>query len=86
MAANLWFQKCKDDLINATRLDFPLDSAPTRDVSDVSDIATGAAIEEWAEGVWKPLPFFSWKFSLTQLQYVTIFVCFFSTITVYLIK
>lgn len=38
-------------------------------ITDASDFAMGAALEQFLDGHWKPLAFFSRKFSATQVKY-----------------
>ena len=65
------FDKIKNDLANATLLSHPSAKAETRLVSDASDFGIGAALEQWISGSWKPLAFFSRKFTPAQCSYST---------------
>ena len=58
-----------NDLANYTLLNHPSMDAETRLVTDASDFAMGAALEQLFEGVWKLIAFFSRKFSKSQLNY-----------------
>ena len=66
------FLKCKKDLANAALLAHPAANAKLRIITDASDTAMGTAIEQKVgNGPWKPLAFFSKKFSGTQKKYST---------------
>lgn len=62
------FEQIKFSLANATLLTHPA-SAPLRITSNASDTAMGAVLEQLINGTWKPLGFFSKKFSSAQRQY-----------------
>lgn len=53
----------------ATLLAFPSPEAPTRLVTDASDLGMGAALEQYLDGSWRPLAFFSRKFNPAQTKY-----------------
>ena len=65
------FHQVKEDLINATLLTHPAQNAETRLVTDASQIGMGASLEQRAcdNYIWKPLVFFSRKFSSAQRTY-----------------
>ena len=63
------FELVKFDLINATLLSHPAHDAPTRLVSDASNFGMGVSLEQWLSDTWKPLAFFSRKFSPAQQSY-----------------
>ena len=63
------FIRAKQDLANATLLAHPSHNAETRLVTDASNIGMGASLEQRFDGIWKPLAFFSRKFSPSQLNY-----------------
>ena len=65
------FQKCKKDLADAALLVHPAANAKLRIVSDASDIAMGAALEQQEEAGWGPLAFFSRKFTKAEKNYST---------------
>ena len=66
------FEKVKEDLAQATLLVHPAPQAKIRLISDASDAAMGAALEQQVlDGPWEPLAFFSRKFSAKQLRYST---------------
>ena len=51
----------KESLANATLLTHPKPFAPTCIMSDVSDTAVGAVLQQQIEGVWHPISYFSKK-------------------------
>lgn len=63
------FEQTKSDLAEATLLCHSLAEAKTRLISDASDFAMGASLEQFVEGTWKPLAFFSKKFNPSQCKY-----------------
>lgn len=63
------FEKCKDDLINATLLTFPDPDRSTALFTDASDQAVGAALQQYADAGWKPMAFYSKKLSSAQRNY-----------------
>lgn len=63
------FSQIKNDLANATAIAHPLPAAKLRIVSDASDFAMGAALEQHFNDAWEPLAFFSRKFSPAQTKY-----------------
>lgn len=52
------FKQCHDDLANATLLIHRLSNAPMSLTVDASDSAMGAVVEQFQNGMWKPLSFF----------------------------
>ena len=67
--ADAAFEKVKHDLANATLLSHPSRDAKIRLVSDVSNFGMGASLEQLLDDTWKPLAFFSSKFSNAQRIY-----------------
>ena len=65
------FEICKKKLSEVALLAFPDDEADLRLVTDASDMAMGAALEQLEKGIWKPLAFFSRKFTPAQSKYST---------------
>lgn len=63
------FEECKKGLASATLLAHPLDDAPLAIVSDASDIAVGATLQQLVDKDWQPLGFFSKKLSQTEKKY-----------------
>ena len=65
------FDECKRSLAEATLLAHPVPNAKIRLVTDASDLAMGAALEQERGGSWQPLGFFSKKFTSAQKKYST---------------
>jgi len=65
------FEQYKEKLANAAVLAHPSDSAKIRLVTDASNIAMGAVIEQANNASWQSLAFFSRKFMPSQLKYST---------------
>lgn len=63
------FEKIKKDMAEVITLAHPCVNAETRLITDASDTGMGAALEQSIDGHWKPLGFFSRKFSPTQQRY-----------------
>ena len=63
------FSRTKQELVNATLLSHPSSQAETRLLTDASDMGMGATLEQKLSNIWKPLAFFSRKFSPTQRKY-----------------
>ena len=63
------FQACKDGLSNAALLAHPDCSAKLAVVTDASDKSLGAVLQQFKEGAWQPLAFFSKKLSPSQVKY-----------------
>ena len=57
------FSTIKESLANTTLLTHPKPFAPTCIMSDASDMAVGAALQQQIEGVWHPILYFSKKTS-----------------------
>jgi len=67
--ANDAFVACKEALARATILAHPVEGAPLALVTDASDVAIGAALQQLVDGEWQPLGFFSKKLSAAQRKY-----------------
>lgn len=63
------FENCKEKLASATLLAHPRDNAPLAIVSDASDTAVGATLQQFVNTGWQPLAFFSKKLSVTESKY-----------------
>ena len=63
------FIRIRNDLANAALLAHPDATAETRLVTDASDLGMGASLEQLLDSVWKPLAFFSRRFSQAQRNY-----------------
>lgn len=55
------FHAMKKALANATLLTHPRHDAPTSLTADASDLAVEAVFQQFVDGVWVPLAFFSQK-------------------------
>uniref|UniRef100_A0A1X7VKM7 Reverse transcriptase n=1 Tax=Amphimedon queenslandica TaxID=400682 RepID=A0A1X7VKM7_AMPQE len=67
----LAFNSVKNALANATLLYHPTPDAPTSLITDASDIAVGAVLQQLVNGQWKPISYFSHKLSPTERRYST---------------
>lgn len=65
------FQQCKAQLENAVTLSFPTADATLSLMTDASDTCAGAVLQQLDKGTWKPLGYFSKRFSETQQRYST---------------
>lgn len=63
------FEACKDSLSNAALLAHPDCSAKLAVVTDASDKAIGAVLQQFKEDAWQPLAFFSRRLSPSQVKY-----------------
>ena len=65
------FEKCKKNLADVALLMHPAANAKLQIVSDASDITMGAVLEQHEEDGWRPLSFFSRKFTKAEKNYST---------------
>ena len=65
------FENIKKLIAEATMLVHPHDSAPLSLFSDASDSAVGAVLQQWHNGMWQPLAFFSKLLRKPELKYST---------------
>ena len=65
------FASAKEALANATLLIHPCAEAPTALTVDASDFAVGAVLEQFTQGSWKPLAFFSRQLRAPERKYST---------------
>ena len=65
------FDASKEALAQATLLSHPQLDAPTQLVTDASDVAVGAVLEQRVNDQWLPIPFFSKKLSPAETKYST---------------
>ena len=65
------FRNIKQMLADSCMLVHPKHDAPTCLATDASQEAAGAVLQQFSEGQWKPLAFFSKKFSEAQIKYST---------------
>ena len=63
------FNKIKRTLAEATLLVHPEEGARLALVTDASDLAIGAVLQQWSGGMWKPLAFFSKRLRKPELKY-----------------
>ncbi|CAM1305316.1 Uncharacterised protein r2_g1510 [Pycnogonum litorale] len=63
------FQATIEALVSATLLVHPQPDAPTAIVTDASETAVGAILQQYIQGEWKPLAFFSKKLSNPETRY-----------------
>ena len=68
---NCAFKKAKEALAQASLLSHPTPEAPTAIISDASDMAVGAVLQQYVSDQWQPLSYFSRKLSLTEQKYST---------------
>ena len=61
----------KDALSNATLLVHPQSDAPTCIITDASDTAIGAVLQQRIDSVWSPLSYFSRKLTPAETRYST---------------
>lgn len=65
------FCECKSQLENAVTLSYPSTDAKLSLYADASNSCAGAVLQQRVDGVWKPLGYFSKRFSETQQRYST---------------
>ena len=65
------FTAAKDALANATLLSHPVLNAPTSLMTDASDIAVGAVVQQFIDDEWCPIVYFSRKLKSVEMRYST---------------
>ena len=65
------FQAAKEALANVTLLSHPHPAAPLAIMSDASDVAVGAVLQQWVDGQWHPIAYFSRKLTPPETRYST---------------
>ena len=65
------FNATKEALAKATRLSYPKADAATCLMTDASDTAVGAVLQQYIDGTWHPISFFSKKMKPTERRYST---------------
>ena len=65
------FNKTKEALADATLLTHPKPNAPTCLMTDASDTAVGAALQQFIGNSWQPIAFFSKKLKPAETRYST---------------
>ena len=68
-AADEAFIAAKQILTDVATLAFPSSDAPTSIVTDASNTGVGAVLQQYTDGGWQPLAFFSKKFSTAETKY-----------------
>ena len=63
------FKSLKSSLTQASTLSYPCHDVPTRLITDASEIAAGAALEQNVQNTWKPIGFYSKAFHGSELNY-----------------
>ncbi|KAK5910103.1 hypothetical protein CesoFtcFv8_003971 [Champsocephalus esox] len=67
--ADVAFAEVKTALAQAALLAHPSSTAPISITTDASDYAVGAVHEQWVEGAWQPLAFFSRQLTSREHRY-----------------
>ena len=65
------FLDLKQQLQRVSSLSYPLHDVETRLVTDASETAAGAVLEQLIDGCWKPIGFFSKRFHGSEMSYST---------------
>lgn len=68
------FEQCKINLSNATLLVHPSSTAPISLTVDASAKAMGAVVEQFEQGMWRPISFYSKKFNTAQVNYTALMI------------
>ena len=63
------FSESKQILANATLLVHPDSTAQLNITRDASDVAVGGVLQQFLNGMWQPLPFFSKKLNPAETRY-----------------
>ena len=65
------FHSTKEALTSATLLSHPKAEAPTCLMTDASDVVVGAVLQQYIDGAWQPLSYFSKKLQPAETRYST---------------
>ena len=65
------FSDIKNALANASLLVHPTPDAPTSVMTDASDVAVGAVLQQYVDGKWCPIAFFSKALKPAEKRYST---------------
>ena len=65
------FNSTKEALANASLLSYPQSDAPTCLMTDASDTAVGAVLQQNIDDTWRPISFFSRKMTPAETRYST---------------
>ena len=68
-AADEAFTATKQALTDTATLAFPSSAAPTSITTDASNTGVGAVLQQFTDGDWQPIAFFSKKFSSAEAKY-----------------
>ena len=68
------FKDIKQALAQATLLFYPKPDAPTCNMTDASNVAVGAVLQQFIEGQWCPIVFFSTNLKPAETRY-SVFDC-----------
>ena len=68
-AADEAFLAAKQTLTDVATLAFPSPDAPTSIATDASNTGVGAVLQQFLDGGWQPVAFFSKKFSSAEMKY-----------------
>ena len=71
LEAGAAFTRIKEALADATLLVHPQSDAPTCLITDASDVAVGAVLQQQINSVWSPLAYFSRKLTPAEARYST---------------
>ena len=63
------FNATKEALANASLLSYPTADAPTCLMTDASDTAVGAVLQQYVDNTWHPISFFSKKMTPAETRY-----------------
>ena len=63
------FNAIKEALANASLLSYPKAEAPTCLMTDASDMAVGAVLQQYVDGMWHPISFFTKKMTPAETCY-----------------
>ncbi|CAG9101459.1 unnamed protein product [Plutella xylostella] len=63
------FEKCRQSILEATTLSYPVHGSSLGLMTDASDLSLGTVLQQRVNGVWRPLAFFSKAMSETQRRY-----------------
>lgn len=69
--ANSAFEQCKQNLINAATLSYPIVDAKLSLMTDASDFSIGGVLQQKENNTWKPLGYFSKRLTESQKKYST---------------
>lgn len=69
--ADTAFKQIKDLLAQATLLNHPTSEAPISIMTDASNVAVGAVLQQFTDNIWKPISYFSRTLTTTERRYST---------------